>query len=48
MERGLKNVASKVIVDEVLLYGRTTEQLICYFRTVLDVLKHHITTLKLE
>ena len=47
-ERGLKNVASKIIVDDVLLYGRTAEQIIGYFRTVLDVLKHHRTTLKLK
>ena len=47
-ERGLKNSASKVIVDNVLLYGRTSNQLLHYFRTVLDVLKQHHTTLKLK
>ena len=39
---------SKIIVDDVLLYGRTADQLLAYFRTVLDVLKHHHTTLKLK
>ena len=47
-ERGLKNVASKNIVDDVLLYGRTSRHIIAYFRTVLDVLKHHRATLKLK
>ena len=44
----MKNVASKVIVDDMLLYGITTRQLPSYFRTVLDVLKHHRATLKLK
>ena len=48
IERGLKNGASNVIVDDVLLYGRTDEQLLAYFRTVLDFLKHHHATLKLK
>ena len=47
-ERGLTNVASKIIVDGVLLYGRTSRQLLDYFITVLDVLKHHLSTLKLK
>ena len=47
-ERGLKNVASKIIVDDLSLYGRTAEQLLGYFRTVLDVLKPHRATLKLK
>ena len=47
-ERGLKNVASNIIVDNVLLYGRTSEQLLAYFTTVLDVLKHQPATLKLK
>ena len=38
-ERDLKNVASKIIVDDVLLYGRTGEQLLYYLITVLDFLK---------
>ena len=41
-ERGLKNVASKIIVDGVLLYGRTAEQLLDYFRTVLGVFKNTV------
>ena len=40
-ERGFKNVASKIIVVDVLLYGSTAEQLLNYFRTVLYVIKHH-------
>ena len=47
-ERGLTNFASKIIVDGVLLYGRTSRQLLDYFITVLDVLKHHLSTLKLK
>ena len=47
-ERGLKNVASKIIVDDVLLYGRTAKHLLAYFRTVLYVLKHHRAILKLK
>ena len=47
-ERGLKFFASKIIVDDMLLYGRTAEQLLDYFRIFLDVLKHHRSTLKLE
>ena len=46
-ERGLKFFASKIIVDGVLLYGRTSGQLLAYFRTVIDPLKHHLTALKL-
>ena len=47
-ERGLNFFASKIIVDDVLLYGRTSEQLLAYFRTVLDFIKHHHATLKLK
>ena len=43
-----ENVASKIIVDDVLLYGRTSGKLLVYFRTVFDVLKHHHTNLKLK
>ena len=46
-ERGLKNVA-KINVYDVLLYGRTAEQLLMYFITVLDFLKHPRATLKLK
>ena len=38
----------KIISDDVLLYGRTAGQLLSYFRTVLDVLKHRQATLKLK
>ena len=47
-QRGLKHFASENIVDDVLLYGRTAEQMLDYFRTVLDVLKHRCATLKLK
>ena len=43
-----KNAASKIIADEVLLYGSTTEQLIEYFRRVMYVLKHYHATNKLN
>ena len=46
--RGLNNVASNIILDDVLLYGGTAKQLLDYFRTVLDVLKHHCTILKVR
>ena len=36
------------MVDDVLLYGRKSEQLLAYLGTVLDVLKHHHATLKLK
>ena len=45
-ERGLKTFASKIIVEDVLMYGRTSEQFLAYFRTVLDVLKQHHAKLK--
>ena len=44
----MKNFASKIIVDDVLLYGRTDRQLLDYLRTVLDVLKHQRDILKLK
>ena len=47
-ERVLKNVAYKNIVDDLLLYGRTSENLLDYSRTVLDALTHHHVTLKLK
>ena len=43
---GMKNFASKIIVDDVLLYVGIAKHLIAYFRTVLDVLKQHFATLK--
>ena len=33
----LKNVTSKIIVDDVLLHGRTENQLLAYFRKVPEV-----------
>ena len=47
-ERGLKNIASEIVVDNVLLCGCTTKHILAYFRTVLDVLKHHHNTLRLK
>ena len=44
----MKNVSIKIIVGDLLLYGRTDEQLLDYFRRVLDVLKNHSATLKLK
>ena len=47
-QRGLKNVAHKNIVDDVLLYGHTAKQFLSYFRTFVNVLKHHRATIKLK
>ena len=47
-ERGVPHVGSQVIVDDVLLHGRTPEALLQYFRCVLEVLKHHRATLNLK
>ena len=47
-ERCLKVFASKTIFDDVLLYGRTSRQILAYFRTILDLCKHHRATLKLK
>ena len=44
----MKNVASKIIVDNVLLYGRTAGQLLDYFRTVMNILKHRRDSLNLK
>ena len=44
----MKNVAFKIIAADVLLYGCTAKKILYYFRTVLDVLKYHRATLKLE
>ena len=41
-------VASKIIVDDVLLYGRVAGHILAYFRTVLDILKYHCAILKLK
>ena len=45
-ECGLKNIASKITVDDVLLYVCTAKQLLSYFRAFLDILKHQQYTLK--
>ena len=47
-ERGLKNVASEIIVDDVLLYGIKVKKLIEYFRTVMEILKHYRATINLK
>ena len=44
----MENFASKIIVDDVLLYGRTADMILDYFITVLYILKHHRATLKLK
>ena len=46
-ERRLK-MSHKNIADDVLLYGRTVKQILTYFKTLLNVLKHHHATLKLK
>ena len=45
-ERGLK-ICIKNYFYDMLIYGRTSEQLLVYLRTVMDVLKHHPATIKL-
>ena len=45
---GVPKCTSKIIVDDVLLYGLSAKQLLAYFGTVLDVLKYHRATLKLK
>ena len=47
-ERGIKDCGSKVIVDDVLVYGRDQEQLLNYFQAVLDILKHYRATINLK
>ena len=47
-EHGLENVASAIIVDDVLIYERTSKQILSYFRTEPDILKHHHETQKLK
>ena len=48
LERGIKDCGSKVIVDDVLVYGRDQEQLLKYFQAVLDILKHYRATINLK
>ena len=45
---GLNFFESKIIVHYVLLYGHTAKNILDYFRTVLDFLKHPCATLKLK
>ena len=47
-ERGFKIVASKIIVDYVLLYGCTAGKILAYFRTIMGVIKHLQAKLKLK
>eukprot|EP00957_Ditylum_brightwellii_P012153 917909-Ditylum_brightwellii.AAC.1 len=47
-ERKITGCGSKVIVDDVLVYGREKRNLLEYFRAVLDVLKHHRATINLK
>ena len=44
----MKFFVSKIIVEDMLLYGRTAEKLLAYLRTVVDVLTHHRDTLKIK
>ena len=44
----MKNVASEIIIDDVLLYGYITDQLLAYFRTYLYVLKHYHAKLNIN
>ena len=47
-DRGIVDCGSKVIVDDVLVYGRDQEQLLKYFEAVLDILKHCRATINLK
>ena len=47
-ERGLVFFNSKTIVNDVLLYGSTAQQILDYLRKIMGVLKHHHTTLKMK
>ena len=48
LERGIKDCGSKVIVADVLVYDRYQEQLLQYFQTVLEILKHYWVTIDLK
>ena len=39
---------SKVFVDDVFLYASSTEALLLYFQSILTVLQHHCTSVKLK
>jgi hypothetical protein len=47
-ERGISGAGSKVIVDDVLLYGDTAETLMAYVRCFLEVLREHRATINLK
>ena len=47
-EKQIQHCDTKVIVDDVLIYGRDSDELIRYFGVVVDVIKHHRATLKLK
>ena len=44
----MKNVSSKIVVGDVLLYGNTAEPVLDFFITFLYLLNHHHATLKLK
>ena len=46
--RGIKDCGLKVIVDDVLVYGRDQEQMLHYSQAVLDILKHYHATINLK
>ena len=46
-ERGIVACGSKVIVDDVLVFGRVKIDLLAYFRCVLEVLTHYRATINL-
>ena len=47
-EQGIVKCRSKVIVDDILVYERDPDSLLWYFKVVLEVLKHHHATVKLQ
>ena len=47
-KQGIVKCRSKVIVDDMLVYGRDPDSLLRYFKVVLEVLKHHRATVKLQ
>ena len=44
----MKNALLKIIVDDALLHGRTSEHLLEYLGTVLYALKHHHDIINLK
>jgi hypothetical protein len=47
-QRGITGAGSKVIVDDVLLYGDSVKSLLAYFRCFLEVLQEHRATINLK